>query len=61
MRMCAVPVRGMLALWWRAWVCGVTGWQYDMLWLAVDGGTMYYSTQYKILAVGGGKVLLVSL
>lgn len=39
----------------------MTGWQYDMLWLAVDGGTMYYSTQYKILAVGGGKVLLVSL
>jgi hypothetical protein len=41
--------------------CGVTGWQNNMLWLAVDGGTMYYSTQYKILAVGGGKVLLVSL
>lgn len=41
--------------------CGVTGWQYDMLWLAVDAGTMYYSTQYKILAVGGGKVLVVSL
>lgn len=42
-------------------VCGVTGWQNNMLWLAVDGGTMYYSSQYKILAVGGGKVLLVSL
>ena len=42
-------------------VCGVTGWQNNMLWLAAGGGTMYYSTQYKILAVGGGKVLLVSL
>ena len=41
--------------------CGVTGWQNNLLWLAVDGGTMYYSSQYKILAVGGGKVLLVSL
>ena len=42
-------------------VCGVTGWQNNMLWLAAGGGTMYYSSQYKILAVGGGNVLLVSL
>lgn len=41
--------------------CGLTGWHDNMLWVAVDGGTMYYATQYRILAVGGGKVLLVSV
>jgi hypothetical protein len=51
-------VGGMVAI---GATCGVTGWQNNLLWLAVDGGTMYYSSQYKILAVGGGKVLLVSL